>query len=238
MLLKLSSVAGGYGRAQVLHDVSLEVGEGEVVALLGVNGSGKSSTLRTISGLLPVWSGEILFDGAPMRRTPEARARAGLAHVPEGRGIFGSLSVRQNLRLGAVARRDEGKDMQADEDLLLHALPVLRRKLSQPASSLSGGEQQMLAVARALLARPRLVMIDEMSFGLAPMLVSELLQLVARLREQLGTAFLLVEQDSAVLDIADRAYVLAGGAVHASGTAQSFKESDRLVRAYLGSAKT
>ncbi|MEV4101678.1 ABC transporter ATP-binding protein [Nonomuraea sp. NPDC049649] len=235
MLLSIRELTSGYGRVPVLRGVNLDVAEGEIVALLGVNGAGKTTTLRAVSGVLPTWSGSVSFAGTTLgRRTPEARARLGLGHVPEGRGILSSLTVRQNLRLGVTARGRGARDVAQDEERLLDVFDALRDKLSAPAGSLSGGQQQMLAVARALIGRPRLVMVDEMSFGLAPILVNQLLKLVARLREESGTAFLLVEQNSAVLDIADRAYVLAGGAVHTSGPAQELADSENLVRAYLG----
>ncbi|MDA0633438.1 ABC transporter ATP-binding protein [Nonomuraea sp. MCN248] len=235
MLLSIRELTSGYGRIPVLRGVDLDVAEGEIVALLGVNGAGKSTTLRAVSGVLPTWSGTVSFDGTTLgRRTPEARARLGLGHVPEGRGILSSLTVRQNLRLGATARGRGARDVAQDEERLLEVFDALRDKLGAPAGSLSGGQQQMLAVARALIGRPRLVMVDEMSFGLAPILVTQLLGLVARLRAESGTAFLLVEQHSAVLDIADRAYVLSGGAVHTSGPAHELAQSENLVRAYLG----
>ncbi|MEV4554052.1 ABC transporter ATP-binding protein [Nonomuraea wenchangensis] len=235
MLLSTRDLTSGYGRVPVLRGVDLDVAEGEIVALLGVNGAGKTTTLRTVSGVLPTWSGTVTFDGVTLgARTPEARARLGLGHVPEGRGILSSLTVRQNLRLGATARGRGARDVAQDEERLLDVFGALRDKLAAPAGSLSGGQQQMLAVARALLGRPRLVMVDEMSFGLAPILVTQLLGLVAQLRRESGTAFLLVEQNSAVLDIADRAYVLAGGAVHTSGPARELAGSENLVRAYLG----
>ncbi|MQA13877.1 MAG: ATP-binding cassette domain-containing protein [Pseudonocardiaceae bacterium] len=233
MLLSIRELTAGYGRVQVLHGVDLDVAAAEIVALLGVNGAGKTTLLRAVSGVVPTWSGQTSFDGAALRREPpEARARRGLGHVPEGRGILSSLSVRQNLRLGATTRSD--RDVETDEQWLLDLFPDLRDKLTDPAASLSGGQQQMLAIARALLARPRLVMVDEMSFGLAPILVTQLLELVGRLRTELGTAFLLVEQNAAVLDVADRAYVLGSGTVRASGPAAELSDSDQLMRSYVG----
>ena len=235
MLLSIRDLTTGYGRVQVLRGVNIDVAPGEIVALLGVNGAGKTTTLRAVSGVLPTWSGTVSFDGTVLgKRTPEARARAGLAHVPEGRGILTSLTVRQNLRLGATARGRDQSGIAEDEERLLGVFEPLRDKLSAPAGSLSGGQQQMLAIARALMGRPRLVMVDEMSFGLAPILVTQLLGLVSRMREESGTAFLLVEQNSAVLDVADRAYVLSGGRVRTSGPASELAGSDNLVRAYLG----
>jgi branched-chain amino acid transport system ATP-binding protein len=235
LLLSIRELTAGYGRVAVLRGVDIDVADGEIVALLGVNGAGKSTTLRTASGVLPTWSGSVTFDGTDLgRRFPEARARLGLGHVPEGRGILGTLTVRQNLRLGATARGRGAAEIGGDEERLLEVFPDLRGKLAAPAGSLSGGQQQMLAVARTLMGRPRLVMVDEMSFGLAPILVTHLLELVAQLRKESGTAFLLVEQNSAVLDVADRAYVLAGGKVRTSGPAHELAGSDQLVRAYLG----
>ena len=233
-LLLLDGVVGGYGRIEVLRGVSLRVDEGEIVALLGANGAGKTTTVRTISGLLPTWRGTISFDGHTFGRSsaPERRAALGLGHLPEGRGIFQTLTVRENLDLGACMRRDGGA-VRADRDRLLGLFDALSAKLNQPASSLSGGQQQMLAVARAMMARPKLLMIDELSFGLAPVLVDQLFSMVRELRDT-GTTFLLVEQHAGALEIADRAYVFKVGRNDVDGDAAALRESGNLVRSYLG----
>lgn len=233
-LLSLEGVVGGYGRIEVLHGVSMHVDEGEIVALLGANGAGKTTTVRTISGLLPTWTGTITFDGTVLGRSmaPETRARLGLGHLPEGRGIFQTLTVRENLDIGASMRRDHAA-AKTDRDWLLGLFPALSSKLDQPASALSGGQQQMLAVARAMMARPKLLMIDELSFGLAPVLVDQLFTMVHELRRS-GTTFLLVEQHAGALEIADRAYVFKVGRNDIEGSAASMRESGNLVRSYLG----
>lgn len=233
-LLSIDGLVGGYGRIEVLHGVSLHVDEGEIVALLGANGAGKTTTVRTISGLLPTWRGTITFDGTVLGRTmpPESRARLGLGHLPEGRGVFQTLTVKENLEIGASMRRD-GAGVRSDRDWLLGLFPALASKLEQPASALSGGQQQMLAVARAMMARPQLLMIDELSFGLAPVLVDQLFAMVLELRKS-GTTFLLVEQHAGALEIADRAYVFKVGRNDIDGDAASMRESGNLVRSYLG----
>lgn len=233
-LLTVEGVVGGYGRIEVLHGVSLHVDEGEIVALLGANGAGKTTTVRTISGLLPTWRGSITFAGGTFGRNtpPEQRARLGLGHLPEGRGIFQTLTVRENLDLGASMRRDSAA-VRKDREQMLELFGALASKLDQPASALSGGQQQMLAVARAMMARPKLLMIDELSFGLAPVLVDQLFTMVRELRGS-GTTFLLVEQHAGALEIADRAYVFKVGRNDMDGDAATLRESGNLVRAYLG----
>ena len=234
MLLKVEGLVSGYGRIQVLHGVSFEVAEGEVVALLGANGAGKTTTLRAVSGVLPTWRGTVRFDGRTLgHMSPERRCALGLGHLPEGRGIFSSLTVRENLDLGTIVRRDGSAAIDADRDRLLGMFPVLAEKLQQPANSLSGGQQQMLAVARAMMARPKLLMIDELSFGLAPVLVDQLFRMIVELRST-GTTFLLNEQHAGALDIADRAYVFRLGRNETEGPAAELKASGNLVRAYLG----
>jgi branched-chain amino acid transport system ATP-binding protein len=236
LLLKIEDVVSGYGRLEVLHGVSLQVDEGEIVSVLGANGAGKTTTLRAISGLLPVWRGTITFDGRPLTGAkPERVAALGLAHLPEGRGILQSLTVRENLDLGAVVRRDGAAAVKADLDRVLTLFPALAERTAASASTLSGGQQQMLAIARALMAAPRLVMVDELSFGLAPLLVEELFGVLADLRAK-GTTFLLVEQHSSVLDYSDRTYVMKTGRVVQSGPSAQLRRSEDLVRSYLGGA--
>lgn len=233
MLLSVRDLEAGYGGAHVLHGVTLEVAAGEIVLLLGANGAGKTTTLRAISGVVATRAGSVSFDGTPFTGPPEVRAGRGLGHVPEGRGILAGLTVAENLDLGVVLRKDGAAAVAADRDRLLELFPMLRPRLKESAAALSGGQQQMLALARALLARPRLVMLDEPSFGLAPSVVDELLGLVRQLRED-GTTFLMVEQHAAALAIADRAYVLAGGRTVLDAPASELAGDDRLIRAYLG----
>jgi branched-chain amino acid transport system ATP-binding protein len=236
LLLSVRDLQAGYGGAHVLRGVSLDVAEGEIVLLLGANGAGKTTTLRAISGVVAARSGSVSFDDRPLTGPPEARARHGLGHVPEGRGILAGLTVGENLDLGLVLRRDGAAAVAADRERLLGLFPALQGRLGEPAASLSGGQQQMLALARALLPRPRLVMLDEPSFGLAPAIVDELFALVRRLREG-GTTFLMVEQHAAALAISDRAYVLAGGRTVLEAPAADLAGDQRLVRAYLGAAQ-
>ena len=233
-LLEAENLVSGYGRLEVLHGVSLEVAEGEIVSVLGANGAGKTTFLRTVSGVLNTWEGSVRLDGRDLAGlSVEKRAAAGLGHLPEGRGVFQNLTVRENFDLGAVLRRDGASAVNADRERLLEMFPALAEKIRDPASSLSGGQQQMLALARALLARPRLLMIDELSFGLAPFLVDELFEHVTELRSE-GNTFLLIEQNAQVLDISDRTYVLKTGNNDISGESAELRKSHDLVRSYLG----
>jgi len=235
MLFEAQDVVSGYGALQVLNGVSLEVEESEIVSVLGANGAGKTTLLRTISGVLSTWSGSITLDGVDFGDTAiERRAMLGLGHLPEGRGIFQNLTVRENLDLGLGLRSDGGDAIRRDRDRLLDLLPALAEKISDAASSLSGGQQQMLALARAMITRPKMLMIDELSFGLAPNLVDDLFELVTELRDEGGTTFLLVEQNAGVLEISDRTYVLRTGNNDISGPSAELKEGHDLVRSYLG----
>jgi branched-chain amino acid transport system ATP-binding protein len=230
-LLELEDVAAGYGPVRALHDVSLRVGEGEVVALLGANGAGKTTTLRAISGSVRR-TGSLRLAGGALPRSPAAVARAGVAHVPEGRGTFGELTVRENLRLGAFARRGSIEDDLRRVHELFH---WLERRADQPAGTLSGGEQQQLALARAVMQRPRLLLLDEPSLGLAPLVVRELFAAIRRLNEDDGLAVLLVEQNaSAALAVASRAYVLETGHVAVAGTSEELRADESVRRSYLG----
>jgi branched-chain amino acid transport system ATP-binding protein len=236
MLLEAKEVVSGYGSLEVLHGVSLSVEEGEIISVLGANGAGKTTFLRTVSGVLPTWTGTVTFDGRVLGQLAvERRAMLGLGHLPEGRGIFQNLSVRENLDLGVGLRHDGSDAIRRDRDRLLDHLPGLAEKIGDAASSLSGGQQQMLALARAMITRPKLLMIDELSFGLAPNLVDDLFELVVELRDEGGTTFLLVEQNAGVLEISDRTYVLRTGNNELSGPSAELKESHDLVRSYLGS---
>lgn len=237
-LLRVSGLSAGYGGgAPVIRDLSLEVHSGEAVVVVGANGAGKTTLLKTVSGLLKPRSGRITFAGEEIGGRPAYWvARRGLTLVPEGRGIFGDQTVRENLALPARARR-EGRDaasIAGDMERALDVFPALRGRLDQPGGSLSGGQQQMLAVARGLMARPRLLLLDEPSLGLSPLLVREIFEAIARLRAA-GTTFLLVEQMAAqALQLADRAYVLEHGRVMLEGPAASVRESPAVIQAYLG----
>jgi branched-chain amino acid transport system ATP-binding protein len=228
-LLELSDVAARYGQVTALHGVSITVEEGEVVALLGANGAGKTTTLRAVSGTVRT-SGTVAFAGKRLARsTPESVARAGVAHVPEGRGIFSELSVWDNLRMGAYTTR------RPDFKTVLEYFPWLESRKNQQAGTLSGGEQQMLALARAFVSRPRLLMLDEPSLGLAPLVTREVFRVVSDLNAKQGLAVLVVEQNAAVaLAAAQRAYVLETGRVAVAGTATELKSNDAVRSAYLG----
>jgi branched-chain amino acid transport system ATP-binding protein len=229
-LLELNDVSARYGQVQALHAVSIVVGEGEIVALLGANGAGKTTTLRAVSGTVRR-TGEIAFAGKRLGRAgPEAVARAGIAHVPEGRGIFAELTVWENLRMGAYLRRG-----RPDFAAVLVYFPWLESRRNQQAGTLSGGEQQMLALARAFLLRPKLLMLDEPSLGLAPLVTREVFRVVADLNEKEGLAVLVVEQNAAIaLQAARRAYVLETGSVAVEGSADDLRANDAVRTAYLG----
>lgn len=233
-LLDVNDLVSGYGSLEVLHGISLNVNEGEIVSVLGANGAGKTTFLRAVSGVLDTWSGSVRLDGNDLAgMSVERRAGAGLGHLPEGRGIFQNLTVRENLDLGTVLRRDGAAAINADRERLLGIFPDLAEKIRDQASSLSGGQQQMLALSRAMLTRPKLLMIDELSFGLAPFLVDELFTLVTELRDE-GNTFLLIEQNAQVLDISDRTYVFKTGNNDISGPSAELRQSHDLVRSYLG----
>ena len=229
-LLELNDVSARYGQVQALHGVSLTVGEGEVVALLGANGAGKTTTLRAVSGIVRR-SGEIAFAGKRLGRAgPETVARAGIAHVPEGRGIFAELTVWENLRMGAYLRRG-----RPDFAAVLAYFPWLESRRHQQAGTLSGGEQQMLSLARAFLLRPKLLMLDEPSLGLAPLVTREVFRVVMDLNEKEGLAVLVVEQNAAIaLACASRAYVLETGYIAIEGSADALRADDAVRSAYLG----
>ena len=233
MLLEISDLSSHYGRILALKGIDLRIEEGELVALVGANGAGKTTLLRSLSGVQPLSGGAIRFDGADISRmSAEGRVAAGIAQVPEGRQVFGPLSVEDNLRLGAYRRR--GKGVAADMERMYALFPILRDKRHLPAGTLSGGQQQMLAIARALMGAPRLLLLDEPSMGLAPLLVAEIFQTVQDLKRQ-GTTIFLVEQNAtAALAIADRGYVLETGAVVMEGTGAELLADDKVQAAYLG----
>jgi branched-chain amino acid transport system ATP-binding protein len=233
-MLTLKSVQAGYGRLPVLKGISLHVRPGEVVTLIGGNGAGKTTTLRTISGLLPPRQGSIEFDGRDLTRlSPERIVALGLALVPEGRRVFRTLSVTANLELGAFHRRDKGEVVR-DLEEMRERFPLFKERAHQAAGTLSGGEQQILAIGRALMARPRLLMLDEPSMGLAPRMVTQVYEILMRLKAA-GTTLLLVEQNArAALKVADRGYVLETGRIILDGTAGDLREDPEVQRAYLG----
>jgi len=233
-MLTLKSVQAGYGSLPVLKGISLHVRPGEVVTLIGGNGAGKTTALSAISGLLPVRKGVIEFAGQDLSRWPAERiVTLGLALVPEGRRVFRTLSVTANLELGAYHRRDK-KGVRRDLEELRERFPILKERARQAAGTLSGGEQQILAIGRALMARPRLLMLDEPSMGLAPQMVTRVYDILRDLK-QAGTTILLVEQNArAALKVADRGYVLETGRIILDGTAQELQEDPEVQRAYLG----
>jgi len=232
-VLSVDALDVAYGQIRALKGVALEVGRGEIVALLGNNGAGKTTTLKTISGLLRPTSGTITLEGQPLAGVPPHEiVMRGLAHVPEGRRIFNRLTVRENLVMGAYTRRDAG--IAADLDRVFALFPRLGERVAQVAGTLSGGEQQMLAIARALMLGPRLLLLDEPSMGLAPVLVEQIFDTIVDINRQ-GTTILLVEQNAAMaLSIAHRGYVLETGSIALAGTAAELSDNADVRRAYLG----
>jgi branched-chain amino acid transport system ATP-binding protein len=231
-MLQVEALSAGYGAVEVLWEVDLEVRQGEIVALVGSNGAGKTTLLRAVSGLIDITDGEVRFEGAPLTGLrPERIVTRGIAHVPEGRHLFPGLTVRENLMAGGYAGGDG-----ADLDRAVELFPKLGERMAQLAGSLSGGEQQMCAIARGLMCDPKLLMIDELSLGLAPNLVDQIIDRLEAVAEQ-GTSLLVVEQDvDAALRIAARGYVLETGRIAASGSSQELSEDPRVREAYLGVA--
>jgi branched-chain amino acid transport system ATP-binding protein len=232
-MLEVTGLKSRYGRIEVLHGISIEVREGEIVSLIGSNGAGKTTFLRALSGVQPISGGSVRWQGKDISNVAaHLRSRLGVAQVPEGRQVFGPLSVEDNLKLGAWARRDS--EVTADLEAIYQMFPVLAEKRHIPAGSLSGGQQQMLAVGRALMTRPQLLLLDEPSMGLAPMLVEQILNSVASLPKR-GITVLLVEQNAtAALAISDRAYVLETGKIILDGSAKALASDPRVTQAYLG----
>lgn len=232
-MLSVENLKSGYGRIEALHGISLDVAAGEIVTLVGANGAGKTTLLRAISGVQPILSGRVRFEGRSIERRPAfERVALGIAQVPEGRQLFAPLSVEDNLKLGAWNRRTiaSGTDLHRVYDLF----PMLAELRHALAGALSGGQQQLLAIGRALMANPRLLLLDEPSMGLAPILVDQIFGVIQQLKRE-GLTLLLVEQNAmAALGIADRVYVLETGTISASGTAAEIKRDDRIREAYLG----
>jgi branched-chain amino acid transport system ATP-binding protein len=232
-LLAIENLTSRYGRIEVLHGVSFEVEEGEIVTLVGSNGAGKTTLLRALSGVQPTTAGSVFFAGAPIRNLkPHHRVSLGLSQVPEGRQVFASMSVADNLRLGAVTRKDDA--IRADLESVYAMFPILGEKMHAPAGALSGGQQQMLAIGRALMARPKLILLDEPSMGLAPKLVEQIFGVIADFRRR-GLTVLLVEQNAhAALAIANRGYVLETGRITITGRGDELLNDERVRAAYLG----
>ena len=234
-LLSVKNINVFYGSIHAIKDVSFHVNEGEIVTLIGANGAGKTTTMHAISGLLKLQSGEIDYNGQVISKMePHKIIRQGLAQVPEGRRVFSGLTVQQNLQMGAYTRRD-GKDaIQSDYDMVFDLLPRLKERRNQPAGTLSGGEQQMLAMGRAMMSHPKLLMLDEPSMGLSPLLVDQVFDIIKDFHRS-GTTILLVEQNAGKsLAISDRAYVLENGKIAFSGTGAELMESEDIKKAYLG----
>ncbi len=234
-MLRLDAVELGYGATTCVHGVTLEVRAGEIVALLGANGAGKTTTLLGVSGLVPLRGGAITFEGRPIHRDPpSAIVRFGVSHVPEGRRMLPRLTVEENLRMGAYVRRDRA-DISADLSRMCELFPILGTRQRQLAGTLSGGEQQMLAIARGLMARPKLLLLDEPSLGLAPKLVAAIFSTIESLNREQGMTVLLVEQNAYLaLKVAHRGYVLETGRIVLSDTAAHLRENPRVKAAYLG----
>ncbi len=235
-LLELKNVESYYGNVQALKGVSLHVNQGEIVTLLGANGAGKSTTLRSISGLVSVTSGDILFDGQTVLHTPSEKiVSRGIAHVPEGRRIFPGLTVKENIMIGSSARSNIGRaQLESEVEEMFEIFPPLERLSKALGWSLSGGEQQMLAVARGLMSKPKLLLLDEPSLGLAPLIVQQLFATIRKIRER-GMTILLVEQNANMaLSVADRGYVLVTGELTVEGTPEQLLNNEEVRSAYLG----
>lgn len=234
MILEVKDLHAGYGATEVLHGLTMNIEEGSITTLLGANGAGKTTTLRALSKMIKV-SGQILFDGKPIEgKATEDIVRLGVAHVPDGRGTFGSLSTEENLQLGSYTRKDK-QEAALDQEKMYNYFPRLKERRHQQAGTLSGGEQQMLAIARALMLRPRLLLLDEPSFGLAPLIVREIFDIMRTINEKDKVTILLVEQNAAMaLDLAEHAYLLETGKLVLSGRSKDLQQDEAVRRSYLG----
>jgi branched-chain amino acid transport system ATP-binding protein len=233
VLLRVRDLVAGYGPVRVLHGLEFELAEGEVVVILGANGAGKTTTLRAVCGMIPVKGTVELAGSSIANRKVEELVRAGIAHVPQGRGTIADLTVEENLRVGAFVRRD--REIDADIERWYETFPRLAERRDQAAGSMSGGEQQMLAIARALMSRPRLLLLDEPSLGLAPLVTRELFHHLSEINREMGTSMLVVEQNANLaLEIASRGYVLEAGQIATSGTSTELMRDEAVRRAYLG----
>jgi branched-chain amino acid transport system ATP-binding protein len=235
-MLEIRDLHIKYGGIHALKGISLRVEEKKIVTLLGANGAGKSTTVRAVSGIVPISSGEIIFDERPMNRMPaHAIQKLGLVHIPEGRKIFANLTVRENLIMGAYNNKDKA-DVAQTTDLVLTTFPVLASRIEQLGGTLSGGEQQMLAIGRAMMSKPKLLMMDEPSLGLAPMIVAEVFRIIQQIRNEGVTVFLIEQNANAALKIADRAYLLETGRIVLEGSGAELLNNPKIKQAYLGEA--
>ncbi len=234
ILLEVKDLHAGYGATEVIHGLSMQIEEGSITTLLGANGAGKTTTLRALSKMIKV-RGQIVFDGQAIESlATEDIVRLGVAHVPDGRGTFGSLSAEENLQLGGYTRKDK-KEVALDQEKMYSYFPRLKERRHQQAGTLSGGEQQMLAIARALMLRPRLLLLDEPSFGLAPLIVKEIFDIMRTINKMDKVTILLVEQNAAMaLDLASQAYLLETGKLVLSGRSEDLKQDEAVRRSYLG----
>jgi len=234
-MLKLLNVNTYYGNIHALKDVSLEISEGEIITLIGANGAGKSTTLMSISGIVPPRSGRILFEGRPLHEMPpETIVAMGLCQVPEGRHIFPYLTVMENLDMGAFLRSDKD-NIRNDIDYIFELFPILAERRQQPGGTLSGGEQQMLAISRALMARPRLLLLDEPSLGLAPLIVLQIFEIIKKINSESKTTIFLVEQNANLaLKVANRGYVMENGRISMADSAENLMANEDVKKAYLG----
>jgi branched-chain amino acid transport system ATP-binding protein len=234
MILEVKDLHAGYGATEVLHGLTMNIEEGSITTLLGANGAGKTTTLRALSKMIKV-SGQILFDGKAIEgKSTEDIVRLGVAHVPDGRGTFGSLSTEENLQLGSYTRKDK-QEAALDQEKMYDYFPRLTERRQPQAGTLSGGEQQMLAIARALMLRPRLLLLDEPSFGLAPLIVREIFDIMRTINEKDKVTILLVEQNAAMaLDLAEHAYLLETGKLVLSGLSKDLQQDEAVRRSYLG----
>ena len=233
-LLEVRDLNVYFGVIQAIKNISFDVDAGEVVALIGANGAGKTTTLHTVTGLLPAASGKITLDGKDLGKVPAHKiVSMGMAHVPEGRRVFAALSVYDNLKMGAYTRKDK-KEIEASLEMVFEAFPRLKERRNQVAGTLSGGEQQMLAMGRALMSKPRIILMDEPSMGLSPLYVTEIFEIIKKIKSE-GTTVLLVEQNANMaLQVADRAYVLETGKIIMDGKASDLMNDERVRKAYLG----
>ena len=234
-MLSLRNVQTYYGNIQALHDVSIDIAEGEIVALIGANGAGKTTTLMSICGIVPPRRGEIYFKGAPINgMSPEKIVQLGICQVPEGRRIFPNMTVMENLEMGAFLRKDKEKAQQ-DLQIILELFPILAQRRHQFGGTLSGGEQQMLAISRALMARLSLLLLDEPSLGLAPLIIQQIFEIIGKVNKEYGTTVLLVEQNAnQALKLADRGYVMENGRITLVDSAENLLNNDEVKKAYLG----
>lgn len=235
MILRAEAISASYGRVKVLKDINMSVESGEIVCLVGANGAGKSTLLKVISGIVPAVSGKFVFEGQDItNKKPDFIVKAGLSHVPEGRQIFADLTVRQNLLLGSYVHSLPKQEMSRLFESVFELFPILKSRLVQKAGTMSGGEQQMLAIGRGLMSQPKLLLLDEPSLGLAPLVVETILRIIQNLRST-GISILLVEQNvNAALQISDRAYVMETGSIVAEGKARELMENDEIKKSYLG----